>query len=52
MLVWPLIWGFTEQMTYNGYLTPRQQVISGNTAIGVVAFFWPFQHAFVPLIQR
>jgi hypothetical protein len=23
VLVWPFIWGLTEQMTYNGYLVPR-----------------------------
>ena len=25
VLVWPFIWGLTEQMTYNGYLLPRFQ---------------------------
>ncbi len=34
-LVFPLIWGFTEQMTYNGYLAPRIQVVSGRTAVAV-----------------
>jgi len=48
--IWPLIWGFTEQMTYNGYLVPRFQVLSGGTlAVAVVAFSWSFQHAFMPL---
>jgi hypothetical protein len=23
VLVWPFIWGLTEQVTYNGYLVPR-----------------------------
>lgn len=51
VLVWPLIWGFTEQMTYNGYLVPRFQVLSGSTgiAIAVVAFAWSFQHVVMPL---
>lgn len=51
LLVWPLIWGFTEQMTYNGYLAPRLQVLAGNTllAVVVVAFFWSVQHAVMPL---
>ena len=51
LLVWPLIWGFTEQMTYNGYLLPRFQVLSGSTAFAValVALAWAFQHAFMPL---
>jgi len=51
VLIWPLVWGFTEQMTYNGYLVPRFQVLSGSTgiAVAVVAFSWSFQHAFMPL---
>lgn len=51
LLVWPLIWGFTEQMTYNGYLAPRLQVLSGSTVLAVtlVALFWSLQHAFMPL---
>jgi hypothetical protein len=51
VLVFPFIWGLTEQMTYNGYLAPRLQVLSGSTslAIAVVAFAWSLQHAFMPL---
>ncbi len=51
LLIWPLIWGFTEQMTYNGYLLPRFQVLSGSTAfaVAVVALVWALQHAFMPL---
>ena len=51
VLVWPFIWGLTEQMTYNGYLLPRFQVLSRNTsiAVAVVAFAWSLQHAFMPL---
>jgi membrane protease YdiL (CAAX protease family) len=43
--------GLTEQMTYNGYLVPRFQVLCRNTslAIAVVAFAWSAQHAFMPL---
>jgi membrane protease YdiL (CAAX protease family) len=38
-------------MTYNGYLLPRFQVLSGRTgaAIACVAFVWSAQHAFMPL---
>jgi membrane protease YdiL (CAAX protease family) len=25
VLIFPLVWGFTEEMTYNGYLAPRTQ---------------------------
>jgi membrane protease YdiL (CAAX protease family) len=51
VLVWPFIWGLTEQMTYNGYLLPRFQVLSRSTAlaVGIVAFVWSMQHAFMPL---
>jgi len=51
VLVWPFIWGMTEQMTYNGYLVPRFQVLCRSTtlAIVLVAFAWSLQHAFMPL---
>lgn len=51
VLVFPFIWGLTEQMTYNGYLLPRFQVLckSTNVAIAIVAFAWSMQHAFMPL---
>src|SRR4029077_11097198 len=40
-----------EQMTYNGYLVPRFQVLCRSTsaAIVFVAFAWSLQHAFMPL---
>ena len=51
VLVWPFIWGLTEQMTYNGYLLTRFQIICRSTiaAVAVVAFAWSLQHAFMPL---
>jgi membrane protease YdiL (CAAX protease family) len=51
VLVFPLIWGITEQTTYNGYLAPRFQALSGSTGLAVVlvALFWSFQHAVMPL---
>ena len=51
LLVWPFIWGLTEQMTYNGYLVSRFQVLCRSTsgAVAVVAFVWAMQHAFMPL---
>lgn len=51
VLVFPFVWGLTEQMTYNGYLVPRFQVLSGSTsvAVGFVAFAWSLQHSFLPL---
>jgi len=51
VLVFPLLWGVTEQMTYNGYLAPRFQVLCRSTtlAVALVAFAWALQHAFMPL---
>ena len=51
LLVWPWIWGITEQLTYNGYLAPRLQVLCRSTAwaVAVVALMWAAQHAFMPL---
>ena len=51
VVVWPFIWGLTEQMTYNGYLVPRFQVLSRSTSLAVaaVAFAWSFQHVVMPL---
>jgi len=51
VLVWPFIWGLTEQLTYNGYLVPRFQVLCRSTslAVALVAFAWSAQHVFMPL---
>jgi hypothetical protein len=51
VLVFPLVWGITEQATYSGYSLPRLQILSGSTALAValVAIFWSFQHAVMPL---
>ena len=51
VLVFPFIWGLTEQMTYNGYLVPRFQVLGRSTSLAIVAvaFVWSLQHAFMPL---
>jgi hypothetical protein len=50
-VVFPVVWGLTEQMTYNAYLAPRFQVLCGSTAlaVGLVAFAWSFQHVVMPL---
>ena len=51
VLVFPVLWGVTEQMTYNGYLLPRFQVLTRKTAVAVavVVFVWSAQHSFMPL---
>ena len=52
VFVFPLMWGLTEQMTYNGYLVSRFQVLCRSTslAVAVVAFVWSAQHVVMPLI--
>lgn len=44
VLIFPLVWGITEQTTYNGYVLPRFQALSGSTgfAVAAVAFVWSF----------
>ena len=51
VLVFPFVWGLTEQMTYNGYLLLRFQVLCRSTSLAIVfvAFAWSLQHAFMPL---
>ncbi len=51
VLVFPAVWGFGEQMTYDGYLVPRLQVATRSTAVAVIAVSipWSFQHALQPL---
>jgi membrane protease YdiL (CAAX protease family) len=51
VLVWPFIWGLTEQMTYDGYLLPRFEVLfrSTSVAVAVVAFAWSLQHVVMPV---
>lgn len=51
VLVFPLVWGLTEQMTYNGYLVPRLRVLCRSTilAVAIVSMVWSFQHAVMPL---
>jgi len=49
-LVWWVIWSFTEELTYNGYILPRLRVLTGGRtwlSVAAVAFFWSIQHAFL-----
>jgi hypothetical protein len=49
-LVWPLIWGVTEEATYNGYALPRLAARPSGVpvAVAVVAFGWAAQHVALP----
>jgi membrane protease YdiL (CAAX protease family) len=52
LLVWWVIWSFTESVYYNGYLFPRLEALHRRTwiAIWIVGFFWALQHVFFPFI--
>lgn len=49
--VWPLLWAFAEQVTYQGYALPRLLEIMPHRwmAIVIVAFGWAIQHVALPL---
>jgi len=50
--LWWLLWSPTEEMTYNGYVLPRLQALTGRkwAAVLLVGFWWALQHSFFPLI--
>ncbi len=52
LAVWWLIWSPTEQMTYNGYVLPRLEALTGRPwlAVALVGFWWAFQHCVFPLL--
>ena len=48
-LVWPLVWGFTEQAAYNGYAVPRVEALSRSRwALAIVCVGWASQHVALP----
>jgi membrane protease YdiL (CAAX protease family) len=52
LIVWPFIWAFAEEMTYQGYALPRLEVLSGRAwlAVIIVGFGWALQHSALPLM--
>ena len=52
LLVFPVLWGITEQLTYQGYALPRLQMLTGKTwlAVLIVAFGWALQHTALPFL--
>lgn len=52
LIVWPVIWAFAEEMTYQGYALPRLDVLSGRAwlAVIIVGFGWAVQHSALPLM--
>ena len=49
--IYPVLWTFTEQLTYQGYALPRLEKAFGSkwAAIALVSFGWMLQHAALPL---
>jgi membrane protease YdiL (CAAX protease family) len=52
LLVWWVIWSPTEELTYNGYVLPRLEQITGRPwlALVLVSFWLAFQHCLFPLM--
>ena len=52
IVIWPLMWAFTEQAFYMGYVYPRLEAITGRrtlTAAAVIAV-WSLQHIALPFV--
>jgi membrane protease YdiL (CAAX protease family) len=50
-LIWPILWGFAEQLLYLGYVFPRLERSNGKLlAAGVVVAFWSLQHTALPFV--
>jgi membrane protease YdiL (CAAX protease family) len=51
LLIWPVGWAITEEVTYLGYALPRLETLTGRTSIAflMVIFFWSIQHCAMPL---
>ena len=52
VVVWPVIWGFTEEVEYLGYLLPRMEVLTKRVWLAgvIVVLFWGIQHFVIPFI--
>jgi hypothetical protein len=50
--VWWMIWSPTEEATYNAYVLPRMQALTGRRWIPwmVVSFWWALQHCALPFV--
>ena len=51
IIIWPVIWGVSEDITYLGYSLPRIEALTGGRKWLVVIIMWLFismQHALVP----
>lgn len=49
---WWMVWSPTEEITYQAYVLPRLEALSGRSwaSVVIVCFWWALQHAALPLI--
>ncbi len=52
LTVWWIVQSATEEATYQGYVLPRLQALTGRTwiAVAIVGFWWAGQHCMVPFV--
>jgi hypothetical protein len=52
LTLWWMIWSPTEEATYQAYVLPRLQALTGRTwlALVIVGFCWAAQHCFLPFV--
>ncbi|MFZ1747456.1 MAG: CPBP family glutamic-type intramembrane protease, partial [Nitrospirales bacterium] len=52
IIVWPILWVFTEELVYLGFLLPRLEVLTRKTwlAVTIVIVFWGAQHLAIPFL--
>jgi uncharacterized protein len=52
--LWWMIWSPAEETTYQAYVLPRLQALTGRTwvAFAVVGFFWTAQHCALPFVPN
>ena len=52
LALWWMIWSPTEETTYQAYVVPRLQALTGRTWIAflIVGFCWAAQHCALPFI--
>ncbi len=52
LAVWWIVQSATEEMTYQGYVLPRLEALTGRTwiAVSITGFWWAAQHCMIPFV--
>lgn len=52
IVIWPIVWAFTEELTYLGFIFPRLVRITKRTWLAsiLIILFWTLQHIAMPFI--